>query len=197
MNRANVLLTAFISAVCFLKASHVFAATPEPTGQLTLEAGKASPQGKLRDYLKPGNAYHFNIFGGAKVDLKLIGAVGIGWDFTYSEHAFKDDMKGHYRRFSWDWFHVPLGWGPFYVKPGLSWVLTNVKIHELQVDESSIRPELMFETGMRLGLGSNFAITGGGRGEWTWLDTEKTSTGKDLAITGNYGSWFAGFILHI
>jgi hypothetical protein len=173
-----------------------FAEAPKATAHLLLEAGKASPQGKLRDYLKPGNAYHLNIFGGAKVDVKFVGAVGLGWDFTYSEHALKNDVDGHYRRFSWDWFHLPIGWGLFYVKPGLSWVLTNVKIPELQVDESSIRPEILLDIGARMGFGANFAITGGGHAEWAWLDSEKTSTGKDLNITGNFMSWFAGVMLY-
>ncbi len=177
-------------------ATKALAEAPKATAQLLMEAGKASPQGKLRDYLKPGNAYHLNIFGGAKVDVKFVGAVGLGWDFTYSEHALKNDVQGHYRRFSWDWFHLPLGWGLFYVKPGLSWVLTNVKIPELQIEESSIRPELMLDVGARLGLGENFALTGGGHSEWAWLDTEKTAAGKDLHITGNFMSWFAGVMLY-
>jgi hypothetical protein len=179
---------------CFSLATTATAEAPKATAQLLLEAGKASPQGKLRDYLKPANAYHLNIFGGAKVDVKYIGAVGLGWDFTYSDHALKGDAAGHYRRFTWDWFHLPLSLGFFYFKPGLSWVLTNVKIPELGIDESSIRPELLMDVGVRVGLGSNFGLTAGGRGEWAWLDTERTSAGKDLAITGNVLSWFAGVL---
>lgn len=197
MIRSKLFLAALFAGIFLIKAGQAFGAAPQATGKLLFAAGKASPQGKLRDYLMPANAYNFNIFGGAKVDLEYIGAVGLGWDFTYSEHKLKNDVKGHYRRFSWDWLHVPLSKSLFYVKPGLSWVLTNVKIPELQVEESSIRPELLFEAGMRVALGSNFGITGGARGEWTWLDTERTSSGKDLAITGNFGSWFAGFILFI
>jgi hypothetical protein len=191
------LISLLMTAIFYLHANQVFAEAPQLTAQALFAAGKASPQGELRDYLKPGNVYHFSIFGGAKVNVKYVGAVGLGWDFAYSEHAFKNDLEGHYRRFSWDWFHLPLGFKFFYVKPGLSWVLTNVKIPELDIDESSIRPEIMFETGMRVGLGSNFVLTGGGRVERTWLDQEKTSAGRELAITGTYGSWFTGFILHI
>ena len=195
MNRSMTVLRLIVTLITFLTAKALHAEAPKATAQLLLEAGRASPQGKLRDYLMPATAYHLNIFGGAKVELRFIGAVGLGWDFSYSEHTLKNNVEGHYRRFSWDWFHLPLGFGFFYVKPGLSWVLTNVQIPELQVEESSIRPELLLDLGMRVGLGENFALTAGGRGEWTWLDTERTSKGKDLAITGNFGSWFAGIML--
>lgn len=184
----------FILGICH--TSSVFAGEPKATAQLTLEAGRASPQGKLKDYLKPGNVYHLNIFGGAKVDLKFVGAVGLGWDFTFSEHRLKDDVVGHYRRFAWDWFHVPVGLGFLFFRPGLSFVLTNVKIPELEVDESSIRPEIILDAGVRVGVGANVAITGGGRAEWAWRDSEKTSLGHDLEITGNFMSWLAGLSIY-
>ncbi len=196
MNRSFLRPFLICLASCF-SASVAKAEAPQPTGSVHFEAGKSNPQGKLKDYLMPGNLYRFGIFGGAKVDLKFVGAVGLGWDFTFSEHKLKDNMEGHYRRVTWDWQHVPLSFGFLYVKPGLSWVVTNVKIPSLGVDESSIRPELMFESGIRVGLSPNFGFSTGAVAEWAWLDTEKTSAGKDLNITGNYGSWFAGFTLSI
>ena len=73
-----------IASLC--PATHVFAVDKDKiAAHLTIEGGKASPQGAMKDYLKPGNAYHLNIFGGAKVDMPYVGAVGLGWDFTYSE----------------------------------------------------------------------------------------------------------------
>jgi hypothetical protein len=166
------------------------------TAQMTVEAGKASPKGKLQDYLKPATAYHLNVFGGAKVDMKFVGAVGLGWDFTYSDHPLKNDVSGHYRRLAWDWLHVPIGLGFFYLKPGVSWLLTNVKIPELGVDESSIRPELILDVGTRVGFGSNFALTGGGHAEWALVDKERKTDGTDLDITGNFMSWFAGVMIY-
>lgn len=167
-------------------------AGPEATAHLGLEVGISTPQNHLTDYISPKNAARLNLFGGARVDQKGIGsaAVGLGLDLTYADYKLKSDMEGHYRRYLWDWFFLPISLGFLQITPGVSWVVTDVELKDLGIKETSIRPGAVLGVGIRLNILPFLALTAQVRGEKVWEDKEAItvpgSSIDELNITGEY-----------
>lgn len=187
----------FISlAFSLITFSNMSYAKPEATGSLLFQGGQAYPQKDLVEFLEPGTAYRLKLFGGAKVDMKFIGAVGLGWDITYSDHSIKMDESGSYRRFTWDWFYLPISLGFIHITPGLAWVVTDIDTELLGIKETSIRPAGILDIGASLAFTSNFGVALNGRVSKTIIDKETMSNGRDINIVGDYASWFLGAFLY-
>ena len=75
--------------------------------------------------------------------------------------------------------------------PGLSWVITDVKVPELDISEQSIRPA-MISAGLHIPIIRHAEITIDGRSEATWQDYKKDVNGDKLNITGLLSA-LAGF----
>jgi hypothetical protein len=174
-------------------------AATQATGHLTLEGGRSYPQKELAEWLEPGPAYRAEIFGGAKVNVPMIGAVGLGLDLTYSFHHFKDaggDDQGHYQRFLWDWFFLPINIGFLNVTPGIAWVVTDIDAPALGVEELSVRPAAVLSLGLRVGILPHLALTADVRGEKVLLDQERLDADHQLNITGEFVTALAGIMAY-
>lgn len=191
-----MILRAVAMSIAIICSTVSYAAKPKATGSLYLQGGQAYPQKDLVEFLQPGTAYRLKLFGGAKVNVKFVGAVGLGWDFTYSEHEMKFDDNASYRRLTWDWFHLPISLGFIHFTPGLSWVLTDVDSEVVGLKETSIRPAVMLDTGISLALTSNFGVALNARASKTIIDKEKLNDGSEINIVGDYVSWFVGGFIY-
>ena len=105
MKLFKLLVITFICSLTLI-SSKLMAKQPQPTGFILTEAGNAFPQTELSSWVEPGTAYRLKLFGGAKVKLGPVGAVGLGWDLTYSQHDIKESENGFYRRFTWDYIFL-------------------------------------------------------------------------------------------
>lgn len=159
------------------------------------QAGIAYPGGTVAEYLKEGTAYRLNLFGGARLPrIAWLGAVGLGIDFTYSEHQPRDGSIGFaYRRFLWDWLFIPVTFADILsITPGLAWIVTDVKYPAVDIEQTSIRPAGVLTVGLAYPIVSRLSLRADLRGELPFRDREKRSNGTELDLTGQFVSWFAG-----
>lgn len=170
-------------------------AETKATGLVLTEMGVTYPQQHLTEFLSTGNSLRFNIFGGAKIKF---GAVGLGWDITYSQYKVKDQRDGHYQTVMWDWLFIPVNIGFLQFTPGIAWVITDVNIPDLGLKEQSVRPAAVLGLGMRLGLLSNLALTAQIRAISVWEDMEPIaiSQASEWNITGPAVTSTAGFMIY-
>ncbi|MFW7379239.1 MAG: hypothetical protein ACOH5I_10560 [Oligoflexus sp.] len=178
-------------------ASPIFA-KGEATGHVGLEYGKSAPQSHLIDTVGSGETLRLRLFGGAKIQQKGVGAVGLGLDLSYSDYELKNNLTGHYRRVVWDWFFLPLNIGFLEITPGLTWVITDVHIEEYDVRHVSIRPGGLIGLGFRIGILPYVALTGQVRAERVWEDKARAVAANldfdTLTITGDYISATVGIM---
>ncbi|MDH5377455.1 MAG: hypothetical protein OEX00_03930 [Gammaproteobacteria bacterium] len=160
------------------------------TAAFSAQGGWAIPQEEVGELIENGNSVRFHIFGGAKVTKS--GSVGLGLDFTYSEHAIKGGGGGHYQRILWDWFFLPLGLGPLRIIPGIAWVGIDTKMDDLGVKEQSFRPAGVLGLELGLGVTKNINILATVRAERTMDDFEPVSTGGNKNITGDFVNALVG-----
>ena len=184
-----ILLLLVISFPCQLLAK------AKATGLAQFEYGVSYPQKDLTTYFSSGESYRFRIFGGAKLKL---GAVGLGWDFTFSDYSLKNSREGHYKRILWDWLFLPINIGFIQFTPGVAWVITNVDISDLGLKEQSVRPAAVVSLGVRLGVIKNFAVTAQVRGESVWEDKEPVNliNQSELDITGQFVTATVGGMMY-
>jgi len=158
-----------------------------------VQYGKSYPQGELAKFLDQGDAYRLNLFGGAKLKVPFISAVGLGFDFTYYNYISKNSVDGFYfRRYLWDMLFIPIGFGPFLFTPGLAWVITDTHLPQFGINQTSIRPAGTLGLGFFLGLADRLALRIDGRVVWEMDDHEKMNDGNELNIRGKYVEAFAG-----
>jgi len=175
----------------FLTSIPAFAnSKTQATGHLGLEYGFSIPQGALADTFDPGSSLRLRAFGGAKLEQKGLGAVGLGLDLSYTNYLINEDLSGHYRRVVWDWFFLPLNIGFLELTPGFTWVITDVRIVEYGVRAVSIRPGGLLGVGFRLPVLPHLAFTGQARIERVWEDRARVGLSslpfETLIITGTY-----------
>lgn len=189
-------MTRFLFAL-LLSASLPLAARADTdlVGHTTLQYGVSFPQRPLSDYVDSGRAYRVELFGGAKMNaVRWLSAVGLGLDFTFSHFDTHNLGAGsYYHRYQWDIFRVPVGLGWFLFKPGFSWVVTHTKMTRFGIDETSIRPALLLDLGLRVPLAGPLALAVDGRYEWVVSDREPSRTTADtINLTGSFWTALAG-----
>lgn len=185
---------ALLAALGMWVIPHRVEAKPEVTSNLMLQGGRSYPQAELAEWLQPGPAYRLKVFGGAKVDVAAVGAVGLGLDLTYSQHQIKNSEGGRYRRWLWDWLFVPINIGFLNVTPGIAWVVTDVHVPEWDVKEVSIRPAGVLSVGARVGVHPNVALTADVRAEKVVIDQEPIGPEEKKNVTGEYVAAMAGIM---
>jgi hypothetical protein len=156
-----------------------------------LQIGKVFPKGEIGYYLKEGISYRTDLFIGANVDIPVVDAVGTGVDFTYTSHELKDDQAGHYKRYLWDIFFLPVNLGPIQIQPGVAWNVTDVEIPSLNLEEVSIRPAGVISAQLAIPINQHVRLTAMGRYEKIVSDLEETTDGK-INISGEAVSFLSG-----
>lgn len=194
--RCRITLINLAFGLFLFLSTALFAAAPQATGHLLLEAGQAYPQNHLCDFLEPGPSYRASIFGGAKVNVPMIGAVGLGLDATYTELPVKDMEEARYRQYTWDWFFLPIGLWIFNITPGVTWVVTDIKIPDLGIEDISIRPGGIISFGVRIPIVQHVAITADIRVNGVISDHEIRADGESMNITGSTVTGLAGIMAY-
>lgn len=161
-------------------------AANEKTGHLGVEGGRSYPQGEAATWLDPGPAFRTDIFGGVKINIGPGGAAGLGLDFTYAQYNTKNEDGGRYRRYLWDWFFLPIGIGYLNVTPGLAWVVTDVRLPSIDLEETSIRPAAVLSVGLNIPVMQHLALVVDVRGEKVLIDKERIDANHELNITGDF-----------
>lgn len=192
-------LAAIVVSGILLTSVGLAASDATPTGQLTLEGGRAYPQRELTKWLAPGPSYRANIFGGAKVNVPMIGAVGLGLDFTYTDFKIKDMDgmgKAYYHRYLWDMFFLPISFGILNITPGIAWVVTDAKVEAWGLNEVSIRPAFVLSGGLHLGITDHLGLCVDVRGERVVTDHEELYDGETINLTGDFVTAMGGLMLY-
>jgi hypothetical protein len=159
-----------------------------------LEAGKSFPQSNLEDFLVDGTSYRVDLFGGARLaNIKFLSAIGLGLDFTYTNWRAKNNEAGfRYKQYQWDMFKLPISIWWFIVEPGFIWMITDVQIPHLGIDQTSIRPGMNVNLGFRLPLLPHFNLRADARAQRVMMDKERTNTNEEVNITGQTYTFFGG-----
>jgi hypothetical protein len=89
-------------------------------------------------------------------------------------------------------FQFPFQIGWFVINPGLIWMVTDVGIPHLGIDQTSIRPGADLTVGMRVPLLPHFNLRADGRIQRVLGESLLTSQGTRFNVTGQTYSWFAG-----
>jgi hypothetical protein len=181
-----------LSFLLFLLTSTAHAT--DLTAYGTFEAGKSFPQSNLADFLVDGTSYRADLFGGAKLkSIKILGAIGLGLDFTYTEWRPRNREDGfHYKQYQWDMFKLPLQIGWLLLEPSAIWMVTDISIPHLNIDHTSIRPGLGFTAGLRIPLFPHFMLAADARIQRVLAERELTNTNERFNVTGQNYSWLVG-----
>ncbi len=168
------------------------------TARGAFQMGKSFPHSNLRDFLIDGTAYRVDLFGGAALkNIKFLSAIGLGLDVTYTDWRAKNPEAGfRYKQIQWDMFKLPISLWLFVLEPGITWMITDVSIPHLGIDQTSIRPGLNVNLGFRLPLLPHFNLRADARAQRIMMDKERTLTREEVNITGQTYSWFGGFELY-
>ncbi|MBT3980785.1 MAG: hypothetical protein HOE90_05480 [Bacteriovoracaceae bacterium] len=155
--------------------------------------GPSWGSGQLHGRLTDGWMARIKLFGGAKLPkIKWLSAAGIGFDFTFSQFKDKNNVRNFsYDRYSWDWLYIPIRFWLFRITPGMSWVITNVRVPDWAIREKSVRPAFQLTLGLGFPIGS-FEIFVDARSEYVLEDREKANTGSNMNVTGYFLSTYAG-----
>ena len=180
-----------LATMLLLTTERSYAET-KTTGRILFAVGEATPQAEIGDWLEKGDQYRLYLFGGAKLKF---GAVGLGWDLTYSNHSIKNST-GSYKRYTWDWFYLPIAVGPVLFTTGLSWVVADVDYPELGIRETSVRPGGIAGLGVRLGIVPNGALSADLRYDNTAKDYETANSGKSYNMQGAFLSAVGGILIY-
>jgi hypothetical protein len=191
MSRRCLRFVPFFSVATIIFISVPLVAKPKMAARIGVAAGRTAPMSEpLSEYVDSGEALQLKLFGGAKIKKKAgIGAVGLGWDITYSRYKLKNELEGHYRRYLWDWFFLPISLGPLVITPGLAWNVTDIHLPEYGIKEISVRPAAVLAVGLQVGILPHLALTAQARGEAVVDDREKPhepAPFEKLDITGNF-----------
>jgi hypothetical protein len=183
----------FAAILLSLSLTSARAGDVSAAGDIFVEAGKSWPNGPLQDWIGPGNAYRAHLFGGAHLQIPFVNAVGLGLDFTYAHHDFKQGSPdAYYRRYLWDWLFIPISIGYLQLTPGMAWVATDVKNDGLGIDRTSIRPAGVFTAALRIPVVSIVMLRTDFRTEIAFADHAQTTQGGTMNLTGSFWSWFGG-----
>ena len=164
------------------------------TAYTAFEMGKAFPQSNLSDFLIDGKAYRIDLFGGAKLqNVKFLSAIGLGLDFTYTTWRPLNAEAGfRYKQYQWDMFQFPFEIGWLVINPGVIWMVTDVGIPHLNIDQTSIRPGLDLTVGLRIPLLPHFNLRADGRIQRVMMEKVLTNQNTRFNVTGQSYTWFAG-----
>lgn len=195
--RARLFLFVVFWLGCFMVVRAARAEESKIAADAVFQYGFSYPQQHLSHLLKTGQSYRLNLFGGAKLQSKWIGAVGLGLDFTYSNYPTKNQGNGsYYRRYQWDLFAIPLSFWLFVFKAGISWNVTHTKLLAHDIHETSIRPGFVADLGLRIPLAKHVLLRGDVRAEKVIKDTEIKRDGSKQNISGVFLAWLAGIELY-
>ncbi|GAB6137727.1 hypothetical protein [Halanaerobaculum tunisiense] len=103
----------------------------------------------------------------------------------------KDNREGHFRRYLWNIFFIPVNLGPIQIQSGLAWNVTDVSIPALDLEEVSIRPAGVISAEVGMQLTENIVFTAMSRYENIVSDFEDTTAGQ-MDISGETISAFSG-----
>ena len=163
-------------------------AKPLLKGELNL--GYSNPLGDLALLIEPGIMYQTHFFGGVKVKG---GAAGFGIDFSFTDYPIAHNELGHYRRFTTDFLFFPLSSETFSLTPGLNISMSDIYLSEFGINEFSIRPALLLESGIHFSLSKKATLHIKYRYEYIIQDEEhSTSQNRNLNISGQFGSLLGG-----
>jgi len=168
-------------------------AKTQVAAHVEFEYGQSYGSDQMNGRLDAGKIYRLKLFGGAKLPkIKFLSAVGLGLDFTYSDFKDKSNTTNFkYQRFTWDWIHIPVNIGIIRLIPGLSWVVTAVNDPTTGINEKSIRPAFSGSIGVGIPVW-RFKFLFDLKAMHVFEDTEVTSAGEKINITGNFLSAYAG-----
>ncbi|GEM_PF-6258508 len=104
--------------------------------------------------------------------------------FAAEQSAFTASTEVH----QWDFFPLPLpgiSMGPVSLKPdaGFYWNLIDVRNHEFDYEQISIRPLILLGAKMEINFGKNFGINPMSRYNFTGIDNERISGTQREKIT--------------
>ncbi|MBU6375824.1 MAG: hypothetical protein KGQ59_07510 [Bdellovibrionales bacterium] len=171
----------------------------KPAVNLLGQYGKSFPRAHLMDYVGEGKSYRAKVFGGVKLNVKYLGAVGLGLDFTATDYQLKAPAGGgsRYRRYQWDLLLVPVQIWLFTIEPGFTWNVTDARLTALGIEETSIRPGFITNLAFHLPIIKHLSLRVDGRYEQIMTDTETTSSGGKFNISGPFYSVLGGVELYL
>jgi hypothetical protein len=166
-------------------------------GMASLELGRAEAQGELKNIIDDSQALRVKLFYGLLApNLSWLGAAGYGLDLTYSSHdpaaSITQDQGFEYERLLWQWIWIPYSIGPFFFKAALSWQWTKTSLPQLGIDESSFRPGLNLETGIRWPVANHWGLRAALRANQVVEDTETSDADDEVTVVGPITEAFVG-----